>query len=187
MVQKKGAIIEAEENFEKQSYRNRCIIYSANGAQVLTVPVKNSSSKTKIQDLKISYQENWQTQHWRALISAYKGRPFFDIVAEDIKAILDSKPTFLVELNEAMIHLILDWIQSDVKISHSKSFTIPENNEVDYRYRIHPKKDSILVDAPPYFQQFSGQHGFIADLSVIDLLFSEGRATWDYLNSVLLK
>jgi len=187
LVQNKGAIIEVEENFEKQSYRNRTVIFGANGLQNLTVPVQHGSSKTCIKDLKISYQENWPVLHWRAFLSAYKGRPFFDIVAEDIKHVLDKKLVFLLDLNDALLYLILDWLQDNSKVSRTNTFSIAKGDKHDFRYQLHPKKESVLVETPPYFQHFSRQHGFMPDLSIIDLIFSEGRASWDYLNELKFK
>lgn len=187
LVQNKGAILEVEEHFEKQSYRNRCIIYGPNGLQQLTVPVQHKGSKAPIKELKISYQENWPVLHWRSFVSAYKGRPFFDILAEDVQTVLDSRPTFLIDLNSMLLEVILDWLQAEVFIEPSTFFQIPSTLENDFRYTIHPKKESILKSPENYFQHFSAQHGFIKDLSVLDLIFSEGRAAWDYLNNTAIK
>ncbi len=187
LVQQKGAVVEVNENFEKQTYRNRSHIYGANGMQILTVPVLHSSSKTPLRELKISYQENWPVLHWRSIVSAYKGRPFFDVLAPDVKQVLDSRPTFLLDLNTQLLRVILDWLQEDLEVKESQKFTIPTGQADDFRAKIHPKKESILEAPKVYFQQFSVQHGFIKDLSVIDLIFTEGRASWDYLNQSQLK
>ena len=182
LVQKKNVILEVTENFEKQSYRNRCLIYGPNGIQKLTVPVVRDG-KTRIDEIKISYHENWTGLHWKSLESAYKGRPFFDILSFEIKRVLDSKPEYLIDLNNQLLKLIMEWIQEFPQITYSTKFLAPENYSIDLRNQIHPKRNSILQNPTPYFQHFQQKHGFISDLSVIDLIFSEGRAAWDYLNS----
>ncbi len=186
LVQKHSAIIEFEENFEKQSYRNRCVILGANGIQKLTVPVIHTGGKTKIKDLKISYAEDWPTNHWRSLVSAYKGRPFFDILGQDLHEALTTRPTYLVDLNRRFLNIILDWLQTDIHVSQTEAFIPPTNLANDFRYKIHPKSSSIITSAPPYFQHFNQHSPFVSDLSVIDLIFSEGRASWDYLNELKL-
>lgn len=183
LIQNREAELEVHEHFEKQSYRNRCRIYGPNGAQNLTIPVERSG-KTKLKELRISYAEDWPALHWRSIETAYKGRPFFDVLAPDIKTILDKKLSFLLDLNSELLRILLDWLQDDVKLDHTTSFVPPINATTDYRYILHPKQPHIADSYPPYFQNFSAKHGFIPDLSTIDLVFSEGRAAWDYLNEL---
>jgi hypothetical protein len=185
LVQHRAARIEHFEHFAKQSYRNRCTIYGPNGPQNLTVPVDHATKRQPIKDLRISYAENWPDNHWRAMLSAYNNSAFFDVLGDDIYSILQSQPSFLLELNEQFLALILDWLQ-DENIAITPTTVYEAAPENDFRNRLHPKQESLLVTPQPYFQPFSAKHGFHPDLSVIDLIFSEGRAAWDYLNESFL-
>lgn len=187
LVQNSAARIEHCEHFAKQSYRNRCMIYGPNGVQNLTVPVVHATKRQPIKDLRISYAENWVDNHWRAMLSAYNNSAFFDVLGDDIRQILDSRPEYLLELNNSFLHLILDWLlDKEIKLTSTTNYEAFPVDSLDCRNLVHPKKDSLLVNAAPYFQPFSAKHGFQAGLSVIDLIFSEGRAAWDYLNEASL-
>lgn len=185
LVQQRAVLLEAHEHFAKQTYRNRCVIYGPNGLQNLTVPVERSGWREPIKDLRISYAENWVDNHWRALASAYNNSPFFAVLGDDIRKALDKKPVFLLDLNLELLATILDWLQ-DSSISWSQTEQYMVDYKLDFRQRISPKQTSILVHPQPYYQQFADRHGFQPDLSVIDLIFHEGRAAWDYLNEATL-
>ena len=188
LVQQRAARMEHFEHFEKQSYRNRCTIYGPNGLQNLTVPVVHATKREPIKDLRISYAENWADNHWRALLSAYNNSAFFDVLGDDILHILEARPAFLLELNENFLHLILDWLQdNEIRLTPTTHYEPAPGQAIDLRSRLHPKKESLLKNPEPYFQPFSAKHGFLPDLSVIDLIFSEGRAAWDYLNEASLE
>jgi hypothetical protein len=185
LVQHRAGQIEHFEHFAKQSYRNRCTIYGPSGVQSLTVPVDHATKRQPIKDLRISYAENWPDNHWRAMLSAYNNSAFFDVLGDDIRQILNSRPTFLLELNDSFLHVILDWLQ-DESIEIKPTTGYEANPENDFRNCLHPKHKSLLVTPESYFQPFSAKHGFLPDLSVIDLLFAEGRTAWDYLNESIL-
>jgi hypothetical protein len=186
LVQERQAKLEAAEHFVKQSYRSRCRIFGPNGVQTLSVPVDRSGWRSEIKHLEISYAENWPDKHWRALEAAYNSSPFFSVLGDDILRIYQKRPKYLFELNKHLLAVILDWLQ-DEEISIEKTTDYVHHVDgIDLRERIHPKKESLLIEPPAYYQQFGQKHGIQSDLSVIDLIFHEGRAAWDYLNEVKL-
>lgn len=185
LLQRKTAAIEHFENFQKQSYRNRCVIYGPNGRQSLSIPVEKPISLIK--DVRISYSENWQQVHIKSIEAAYGNSPFFEILGADLFHIIKQNHKFLVDLNNELLFLILQWLRAEVDISFTETFEPIAQHKRDLREIIHPKKESLLDQPLPYYQQFSGRYGFMADLSVIDLLFHEGPLAWDYLMSARLQ
>ena len=187
LVQQRDAMIETAEHFIKQSYRTRCRILGPNGVQTLSIPVDRNGWRNDIKDLEISYAENWPDKHWRALEAAYNNSPFFNVLGDDILTVYKSQPKYLFDLNTQLLDIILDWIQDEpIKLNETTVYTHRVNG-LDLRERIHPKKASLLAQPASYYQQFADRHGFQPDLSVIDLIFHEGRAAWDYLNEAELK
>jgi len=180
LLQFSNAQIEVCDNFQKQSYRNRCMIAGANGLQNLIVPVQKPAELMR--DARISYAENWQQVHIKSIEAAYRNTPFFEILADDLFGVLQTKHTFLVDLNFAVLQLILEWMQAtEIDIQRTENYISTPANTKDLREAIHPKKKSLLNVAPEYYQQFAARHGFKADLSVVDLIFHEGPLAWDYL------
>lgn len=181
------AIIEIHDNYQKQSYRNRCIIVAANGSLPLSIPIEKSNGlKCKMKDIRIAKHGNWQHLHWNAIISAYNSSPFFDYYKDDFARFYEDKFTFLIDLNEQLQSLICNLLSIDTPIMHSTSFIkSTSTNTDDYRESIHPKKEWSELDlqfqANPYYQVFANKHGFIANVSIIDLLFNMGNETRLYL------
>lgn len=174
--------IEACENYQKQSYRNRCMFYSDSGSQSLTVPVihENGTHKLPIKDLKVDYSRPWVRQHQRAIASAYGTSAYFEYYCDDLFSVMDSMPETLFALNAAIIGFFLKAIGLEADIRETTGFFLPGSGKygLDLRETIHPKrKNDILVRlglGKPYFQVFSSRYGFIPGLSVMDLLFNEG-------------
>ena len=183
----KRAVIETDDNYQKQSYRNRCIIASANGPLPLSIPVdKPKGEKCKMKDLKISDHGNWQHFHWNAIISAYNSSPFFEYYRDDFSFFYETKATFLLDFNEQLRTLICKLLDIETPISYTKSFIEEaDSNTVDLRESIHPKRDWRKIDkefiAKPYYQVFAEKHSFIENLSIIDILFNMGNETRLYL------
>ncbi len=169
--------IEKHENFIKQSYRNRCKIYGANGELSLSIPVKKISLKTKIKDLLIDYDTNWQKLHWKSIESAYRSSPFFEFYEDDLKPFYEKKYKFLLDFNIEIQNMVLEHLDIDVNLKFTDKYCHILTEEIDdLREKIHPKKkendpDFITVE---YTQVFQGKYGFIPNLSIIDLLFNEG-------------
>lgn len=173
-------IIELNENYSKQTYRNRCTILSANGSINLTIPiVKISGEKIPIKSVKIDYATPWQKLHTRSIVSAYKNSPYFDHYVDDFFHIFGKRYDYLVDLNYDLHLLIMKILKTDIKTQFTESFS--EYADEDYRYSISPK---ILVDGQqfkPYYQVFSEKLPFEPNLSIIDMIFCVGPEIKDYL------
>ena len=214
-------IIEQHDNFVKQTYRNRCVIASANGPQTLTVPIERyDGMKCAMRDIRISDHGNWRHLHWQALVSAYGETPFFEYYADDIRPFFEEhRWKYLLDFNLDITHTLcslLDvrpdltlsdhYIDADETICGSGSLSgaaagLSEAFEsfggavkglngaaeslgsssacslfVDYRDAIRPKHPlpDAEFEARPYYQVRAQRHGFLPNLSVLDLLFNEG-------------
>lgn len=178
--------LEAHENFQKQSYRNRCIIASANGPEAISVPVVHDGDifHTPITEIRVDYKDQWVKKAWRAIESAYSTSAYFEYYKDDIYAILSSGIPTLWDLNLRIIEFFIQKIRLGIHIVPTESYT-SAGNALDYRNVIHPKRQNIILKdldmEKPYFQVFAGKYGFQSDLSVMDLLFNEGPQSLLYL------
>lgn len=180
IVNSESYFIESKENFIRQSYRNRFEILGANGLLSLTIPVKKWKNHTSIDKIEVSFDENWQQLHWRSIESAYKASPFFEFYEEEIKPLIFSMEVNLIKRNS----LIEKAVNRIINIQALPSFTeFYEVNELDYRAIINPKNkvEMQAVSTPKYIQVFEDKHDFIANLSILDLLFNLGPETKTYL------
>ena len=181
--------IEACENYQKQSYRNRCHFYAADGKQSLSFPIAHSEGTHKhlISEVLIDYSKPWALQHKRAIISAYRTSAYFEYYQDELFAILDSKPERLLDLNTRLLEFFLDKIGIKAEIRMTENYSQNTDCE-DLREVIHPKRpDNILEKLElnkPYFQVFAEKHGFIPNLSIMDLLFNEGPDSIIYLKKL---
>ena len=170
-------IIERHCNYIKQTYQNRCVIASANGAQTLSIPiVKPDSPKCLTKDIRIAEHGNWRHLHWNAIVSAYNSTPFFEYYADDFRPFYEKPQHFLFDFNETLRELICSQLDISPKISYSDQYIaeIPKNT-LDLREAIHPKKETEDLNLKPYYQVFKDKYGFQANLSIIDLLFNMGN------------
>ena len=171
--------IEACENFQKQSYRNRCRFYGAEGVQTLSFPIlhEGGTHKIPITEIKIDYKTPWVQQHERAIVSAYGMSAYFDYYKDELFAILESGHERLFDLNLALIRFFIEKTGIKVDLRLTEDYE-RESQMEDLREIIHPKRpNTILSDMDlekPYFQVFAPKYGFISDLSIMDLLFNEG-------------
>lgn len=166
-------ILEANETFQKQTYRNRCEILTANGKEALIVPIVHGSSGL-IKDIKIDYSQRWFQIHDRSLRAAYGKSPFFDFIIDDVSAILAQKPAYLWELNYNMLTLCLEKLTFNKDILESNSYIMPNDLPdyvVDMRGKINPQsiKTERQIVSESYHQVFGNE--FVTNLSVLDLLF----------------
>ena len=180
-----SVIIEQHENFSKQSYRNRCNILSPNGKQTLSIPVeKISGSKQLIKNIRIDYKNDWPGIHFKSLQTAYLSSPFYEFYIDAFKPFFEKKYKFLFDLNLEIIQTILSEIQIAKQPELSKQYNASYNFP-DFRNIIHPKEKFQTEDRTfkpiKYAQVFSDKYGFIANLSVLDLLFNEGPNTENIL------
>lgn len=167
--------LEVQENYVKQTYRNRCVIAAANGPLALTIPiVKPDSIKCLTRDIRISDHGNWRKLHWNALVSAYNMSPFFEYYADDFAPFYEKRYDFLVDYNEAMRELICSLIDLQLTVVRTTEYS-PEV-EHDFRETIRPKHEAADPDfsPTPYYQVFREKHGFLPNLSIVDLLFNMG-------------
>lgn len=173
-------LIEQEENYKKQTYRNRCKILASGGILVLTVPVmKGTLTKAPIKDITIDYSKRWQQVHLRALSSSYSRSPYFQFYFEHVEKILLSNHKFLMDLNDELLFKCLEIININKCISHTYSFKPEGSSEQDFRYSISPKRISGY-HCVPYIQVF-GENGFVPGLSILDLIFNMGPESSVYL------
>ena len=181
--------IEACENYQKQSYRNRCHFYAADGIQSLSFPIvhEGNTHKRPISEVKIDYSTPWILQHKRAIVSAYRTSAYFEYYQDELFAILDSKPERLIDLNTKLLEFFLEKTGIKAEIRMTESYGGSEDCE-DLREAIHPKRpDDTLKNLKlekPYFQVFAEKHGFIPNLSIMDLLFNEGPESILYLKTL---
>ncbi|GHT51736.1 hypothetical protein FACS189440_21110 [Bacteroidia bacterium] len=169
-------IIEKQDNYVKQTYRNRCVIASANGLQTLSIPiVKPDSPKCPTRDIRIAEHDDWQHLHWNAIVSAYNSTPFFEYYADDFRPFYEKQPGFLFDFNEQLRELVCSLLDISPAVSYSSKYIQNiKPDELDLREAIHPKKTPLTKDFKPYYQVFEHKYGFQANLSIIDLLFNMG-------------
>ena len=191
--------IEACENYQKQSYRNRCRFYAADGVQALSFPIVHEEGRHKhpVNQVKVDYSTPWLQQHKRAIVSAYRTSAYFEYYQDELFAILDSMPERLIDLNTALLRFFIEktGLCVDLRLtneySSDSSVSVADGEEIvceDLREAIHPKRpNAILHDLElekPYFQVFAQKHGFQSDLSIMDLLFNEGPDSILYLKNI---
>ncbi|MBQ9660134.1 MAG: WbqC family protein [Bacteroidales bacterium] len=172
--------VEACENYQKQSYRNRCRIYAENGVQNLNFPVRHRDGtfNLPIREIEVDYSTPWVAKTERCIETAYRSSAFFEYYRDELFAILDSQPRTLWELDMQIIRFF-------VARTGLKTELVPTERFADAHVDIHPKRPNAILREEglerPYYQVFSERFGFIPNLSVMDLLFNEGPASLDYL------
>lgn len=174
--------LEHYEHYPKQTYRNRASIYSANGKLDLIVPVKHGSkSRTAMKDVRISYEADWQRLHWASLQTAYRSSAYFEYYEDDFAPFYEQRFEWLFDFNEAQLQLLLRLLKIQRDIGRTERYRTDYPAATDFRESIHPKKTGTVHAGKPYYQVFESKHGFIADLSVVDLLFNQGPGSKGYL------
>ena len=182
--------IEQFDNYSKQSYRNRTQILSANGVLNLSIPIKKNKSEKVINSIEISYKEDWQKNHWRAITSAYKNSPYFDFFEEDLKVFYSKKYNLLIDYNTDQIKFIIKVLKQKKNIQLTKQYERNPDSVIDLRTIIHPKQsylsDKLVANKldQSYYQTFENKISFTPNLSILDLLFNKGLHTIDYLKSI---
>ena len=180
-----AVVIEQHDNFLKQTFRNRCVIATANGTQTLTIPVeKSDGDKCLMRDIRISDHGNWRRLHWNALATAYGDSPFFDYYTDDLRPFYEQRFAFLLDFNMQMTAKLCELLDITPNISLSEEYVKDVESGVDdFRDAIRPKHPMPDADfiPKPYYQVYAQRHGFIPNLSILDLLFNMGNEAVFYL------
>lgn len=174
VVRGEPIFIEQHENYQKQTIRNRCTIDSPNGALHLSIPIDRSTftgGKCPMKDVKISTHTDWQRQHWYAIETTYFNSPFFEYLQDDFRPFYEKEWTFLMDFNETLIYKCIELLDIQPSMSRTKEYIgihpIPPS--------ALPQSNNPVVQSQPYYQVFQHKHGFIPDLSIIDLIFNMGN------------
>ena len=184
MAQAEKIVFEMEDNFQKQTNRNRTYIYSPNGIQLLNIPVKHSKElHQKTKDVKIETDFDWQKQHFKSLEAAYRSSPFFEYFEDEIRPIFEKKHTFLLDLNYEAMSIVSKCLRMKFEFETTTEYfrDVDANTIMDFRTLVDGKKDASKFES--YTQVFKEKHGFVNNLSILDLLFNEGRYALDYLKN----
>lgn len=186
MVHAGEVIFENEDNYQKQTYRNRMYIYDANGKLLLNIPIKHrtalgikSREHQKYREVQIENEFDWQTQHWRALKASYQTSPFFEFYEDDLYPLYHKNYKFLIDFNYACLEFIKEHLQLEFEARKTSEYILNPENIADLRKLVNAKSRSFSNSA--YTQVFENKHGFIPDLSILDLLFNKGPASTEYL------
>ena len=187
MAEASVVYLEACENYQKQSWRNRCRYYAADGPQYLNFPIIHEGThELPITKIKVDYSTPWVLKTKRAISSAYESSAFFDYYKDELFTILDSKPETLFDLDLQIIRFFLKKTGITVDIRFTEEY-MPPMPVGDYREILHPKRpDTVLRDMglkKPYYQVFARKYGFVPNLSIMDLLFNEGPESILYLKT----
>ncbi len=171
-------ILEKHENFQKQTYRNRCYILSSRGKEMLILPLTSKHGNVCITDIKIDYSQKWLNHHWRSIQSAYGRAPFFEHYACDLEKVLFAKHSFLYDLNYQVLSMCLKWLKWNVTVKESLAYEKTMDSSItDLRSLINPKKTDMeekFYKSIAYTQVFGST--FVKNVSLIDLIFCEGPA-----------
>lgn len=177
---------EMDDNFLKQTYRNRTYVYAANGKLLLNIPVVHTQkNRQKYRDVKISQDINWQGLHWKSLLSAYSTSPFFEYYKDELEPLFKLQANFILDFNLKCFEVICDSLLLDINTTNTETYQKEVEGMTDFRYLVNAKMEEPQFE--PYTQVFANKYGFINNLSILDLLFNEGPNTLNYLESQTLK
>lgn len=180
MAHAEKLVFEVQDSYQKQTYRNRCYIYGANGKLGLHIPVQYSQkNRQNTSEILIDNSSNWQSIHWKSLESAYKTSPYFEYYQDDLVSLFTTKKESLLGFNLECIEIINSCLNLSIKYSKSLEFN-KEKQQKEYRYLVNARKESE-IKINPYIQVFHEKHGFINNLSILDLLFNEGPNAKSYI------
>ena len=180
MLKADSVTFEMEDNFQKQTNRNRMYIYGTNGLQLLNIPVKQTNENhQKFKEVRIDNTSGWQKNHWKSLESAYRTSPFFEYFEDDLRPLFEKKHEFIMDLNFETFEIINSCLGIAFDVEKTTEYHHEASNFEDFRALVNGKKDTTQIEK--YTQVFNEKHGFLNNLSILDLLFNEGRYAVDYL------
>ncbi len=181
----KDVVWEAHDNFQKQTYRSRCYISTDQGMHMLNIPIKHiggNEGRQKYSEVKIDNSANWQKQHWRTLETAYRTSPFFEYYEDDVRPLFETPEDSLFQLNLKSIQIIANCLGLTISNEQTTKFEVKATQTEDARSLVHAKGRLVPV-TEKYDQVFGERHGFLPNLSVLDLLFNEGTNALTYLKN----
>ena len=183
MIHANTIVFETQDNYQKQTYRNRMSIYGANGKLSLTIPVVYSQKNRQLyKDIKIANTDDWQSNHWKTLLSAYSTSPFFEFYQDELAPLFSQKEDHLLDFNIKCLDVIKECLQWDFSHETTPFFKKEYLDIQDLRSLVKARKEKAIKQEP-YTQVFSNKFGFINNLSILDLLFNEGPNALNYLQS----
>jgi hypothetical protein len=178
-------VLEKCEHFVKQTYRNRCEILTSNGKLSLSIPLVKQADKELIADKNISYTEDWQKQHWRAITSAYKNSPYFEFFEDEFKLFYENKFELLFDYNTQLLQAILHILRVKKQIEFTTQFSISPSNCLDLR-SLSDLNNSEKLNSKPYYQVFADKREFTTNLSCLDALFNIGLETINISQTLII-
>ena len=174
IIKANNILFEVSDNYQKQTFRNRTYIYGANGKLGLFIPVIHSHKQRELfKDVKISYESNWMDLHLKSLQSAYRSSPYFEYFEDNFIKLYSEKEKFLVDFNIKCIQLISNLLDLNLNYKISNEYVEKTNDIIDLRGLSNARKEK-KIDTPKYIQVFESKHGYLNNLSIVDLVFSEG-------------
>ena len=174
IIKANNILFEVSDNYQKQTFRNRTYIYGANGKLGLFIPVIHTHKNRELfKDVKISYESNWMDLHLKSLQSAYRSSPYFEYFEDDFIKLYSEKEKFLADFNIKCIKLISNLLDLDLDFKISSEYVEKTNDIIDLRDLSNARKQKT-IETPKYIQVFESKHGYLNNLSIIDLIFSEG-------------
>ena len=182
IIDSKKLIFEINDNFQKQTYRNRTYIYGANGLLLLSIPVIHSQkNRKKFKDVKIAYDYDWLTQHLKSFQISYRSSPFFEYYEDKLADLYGRREKYLYDFNLRSIDILFDMLQINLEYDFTKGYTEQYSDILDYRNNYKKLNSSFKIKE--YTQVFESKHGYIENLSALDLIFNEGPNAINFLKT----
>tara|TARA_B100000700_G_scaffold247243_1_gene276590 strand:- start:104 stop:709 length:606 start_codon:yes stop_codon:yes gene_type:complete len=182
IIDSKKLIFEINDNFQKQTHRNRTYIYGANGLLLLSIPVIHSQkNRKKFKDVKIAYDYDWLTQHLKSFQISYRSSPFFEYYEDKLVDLYVRREKYLYDFNLRSIDVLFDMLQINIEYDFTKGYSEQYSDILDYRNNYKKLNSSFKIKE--YTQVFESKHGYIENLSALDLIFNEGPNAINFLKT----
>ncbi|MDB4134985.1 WbqC family protein [Flavobacteriaceae bacterium] len=183
IIKANNILFEVSDNYQKQTFRNRTYIYGANGKLGLFIPVIHTHKQRELfKGVKISYESNWMDLHLKSLQSAYRSSPYFEYFEDDFIKLYSKKEKFLADFNIKCIKLISNLLDIDLNFKINNEYIEKTNEIIDLRGLSNARKQKT-IETPKYIQVFESKHGYLNNLSILDLIFSEGKNSVSLMNN----
>ena len=180
----KGLHLEIHEHFKKSTYRNRCYLPSANGIQLLSIPLlKGKNEKIPMNEVEICYRQNWQREHFKTLKVIYRKSPFFEFYEHELEQIFQQQIPLLVDWNIGLLKFVLQKMnfKTELKITNDYQEKISDADDFRNHFSNLKNENSTDENIMKYHQVFENKIGFQSNMSVLDLLFAEGNNAHSFI------